>query len=1000
MKQFLLNKDVVFIYDKEDYKGIITVLDWVTEDLKKVFDCSEIKKVAIDEYKGEAVERAIIVGSADKSCIIEKLSTEGKTDTGVLNDEKGNARWEVYNRELVDNPIPGIKEAVVISGSDKRGTMYGILGVSEAAGVSPLVNWSDVYPSQKEEVCLGDDFFITSKEPSVKYRGIFINDEWPAFGNWATKRFGGVNAKCYAEVFEMILRLHGNYMWPAMWASNFSMDGPGIESAILADELGIVMSTSHHEPCMRTGEEYSLLRGPESPYGDAWDFISNREGIIRFWEDGLKRNHSFENVITMGMRGERDTAIMAEATLEENINLLKDIIRTQNDLIRKYVNEDLTKVPRQIVLFTEVEKFYYGDENTPGLIDDPEMDGITVVFSDNNYGYTRTLPPEKMRNHKGGYGMYYHVDMHGGAYSYEWIGSTYLPRIWDQLSTTYDYGVRDIWVVNVGDIVSQELEISYIMKIANDFDTFGTGNPNNSDEFIKNWVKAQFGGYFNEDDLNKIDEIIHRYQIINERCKHEVMNESVYHPVHFNEARDLYNNCKATLSLCDELLSKCPEKIKTAFYELIYYPAYGTANLSRTWMVSMWNKFYVNQNRNTANDFNIEIDEGIKADEKLIEDFHALADGKFYGQALSEHFGFRFWNDSNNQLPTRVYVYPANKKRMLVSKSDEAWHFDGREYTKRDENIYDFLRPDKNEIIFEISCGSKIELDYEATVDVDWLSVFIEDEAENACEYMSDKSVTKTGSDKVSSKTKATQILHLVIDRSKMDDEDVKTGKLVISDKDDCFVTLTIFGCTKACCINEIASAEGNCKGINADNLQGVFLETDGYVAMEAGHYSNITKTEDAYYELLAPYGRTGTGIKMYPNTKDYLVAKDGIPYVEYIFVAKEDAEYDAEFVFAPSLPVNDSNSQCFGYDINDNGVISIDTILNNSTPIFWSGQWAWDNRKNAKITPCKVKVKKGINHIKYYQINPNLILERIVLWNPKAAKKESYLGPVESFRF
>jgi len=996
MKKFLLNKNIVFIYDKEDYKGILKVLDWVTDDLRKVFDCNEIKKISVDEYKGENIDEAIIVGSVEKSSIITKLSDEGKIDIKVLKDDKGNARWEVFNRELVKNPIEGINDAIVISGSDKRGTIYGLLGLSESAGVSPLVNWSDAFPAKKSEVILGEEFFKTSKEPSVKYRGIFINDEWPAFGNWATKRFGGVNAKCYAEVFEMILRLHGNYMWPAMWASNFSMDGPGIESAILADELGIVMSTSHHEPCMRTGEEYSLLRGPESPYGDAWDFLSNREGIIRFWEDGLKRNHSFENVITMGMRGERDTAIMASATLEENINLLKDIIRTQNELIRKYVNEDLTKVPRQIVLFTEVEKFYYGDENTPGLIDDPEMEGITIVFSDNNYGYTRTLPPEKMRNHKGGYGMYYHVDMHGGAYSYEWIGSTYLPRIWDQLSTTFDYGVKDIWVVNVGDIVSQELEISYIMKLAYDFDAYGTSNPNNTDEFIKNWIQIQFGNYFETEDLAKIDEIIHRYQIINERCKHEVMNESVYHPVYFNEARDLYNNCKRVLALCDEILAKCPEEIKTAFYELVYYPAFGTANLSRTWMVSMWNKFYVNQNRNSANDFNLEIDEGIKADEKLIDDFHALADGKFYGQALSEHFGFRFWNDSNNQLPTRVYVYPANKKRMLVSKSDEMWHFDGREYTKREENIFDFLRPDKKEIIFEVSCGSKIELDYEASVDVEWLSLFLEDEVENACEYMLDKSGLGDAdkdrlSSKVSSKTHGTQILHVIIDRSKLSDEKVETGKLIISDKDDCCVTLTIYGSTKTYCINEA--------GDSAD-LRSTFYETDGYVAMEAGHYSKMTRAEDAYYEVLMPYGRTGTGIKMYPTTKDYLVAGDDVPFVEYSFVAKDEGEYEAEFVFAPSLPVNDSNSQCFGYNINDTSVISVDTITDQSHPIFWSGQWAWDNRKNAKITACKINVKKGINNLKYYQINPNLILERIVLWNPAVPKKESYLGPVESFKF
>ena len=165
----------------------------------------------------------------------------------------------------------------------------------------------------------------------------------------------GINAKCYVQVFELILRLKGNYLWPAMWASNFSLDGPGLLSAELADEMGIVISSSHHEPCMRAGAEYGLMRGTDSPYGDAWDFLANRDGITKFWEDGLKRNAPFENVITLGMRGENDTVIMNNASLEENIALLRDVLHTQNELIKQTVNPDLSQVPRQIVLFTEVE---------------------------------------------------------------------------------------------------------------------------------------------------------------------------------------------------------------------------------------------------------------------------------------------------------------------------------------------------------------------------------------------------------------------------------------------------------------------------------------------------------------------------------------------------------------------------------------------------------------------------------------------------------------------
>ena len=183
--------------------------------------------------------------------------------------------------------------------------------------------------------------------------------------------------------------------------------------------------------------------GKDSPYGDAWSFLTNEEGITNFWRDGLIRNRSFENVITMGMRGENDTAILgAEATMEDNVNLLRRVLKTQNQLIRETINENLDEVPRMMVLFTEVEAFFYGDEKTKGLLDEPELEGVTLMLSDNNQGARAHCRQKAMRNHKGGYGMYYHMDMHGGPMAFEWIGSTYLPKLWEQMTAAYEFGVR------------------------------------------------------------------------------------------------------------------------------------------------------------------------------------------------------------------------------------------------------------------------------------------------------------------------------------------------------------------------------------------------------------------------------------------------------------------------------------------------------------------------------------------------------------------------------
>ena len=969
----VIDANTRIVCDENDFEGIIEVAEWVRKDFRLVFG---EKKSNVDEGT------IILVGTLEKSDLLRKKREDGKLLTEGLLNEDGSHKWEVYRSDFIKDDD---RDVIVIQGSDKRGAMYGLLAISEACGVSPLVNWSGARPAARDKVLLPETFFGISKEPSIKYRGIFINDEWPAFGNWAQKRFGGINAKCYAEVFELMVRLRANYLWPAMWASNFSLDGPGLKSAELADKLGIVMSTSHHEPCMRTGEEYRMVRGPKSIYGDAWDFRENKEGIIRFWEDGLKRNAPFENVITMGMRGERDTAIMAQASLEDNIALLRDIIKTQNDLIRKCVNPDLSKVSRQFILFTEVEKFYYGDENTPGLIDDPEMDGITVMFSDTNFGYTRTLPAEDRRARKGGYGLYYHVDMHGGPYAYEWIGSTYLPRIWDQLGTAYDYGIRDILVVNVGDLVSQELELSYVMKMAFDMECYGSEKPNNSFEFIKGWIEKIFESYFSKEDRNSIFEIISTYTLINERRKHEIMNDRVYHPAHFEEAKDLYERCTRILKLCDALLDRTPEEIRTAFYELVYYPACGTANLNKTWIASTWNKYFADQNRNTANDLCAEIDAGIEFDRKLIDDFHAIADGKFYGHSLSEHFGFRSWNDSGCQFPMRTYIYPSRKNRMLVSKSDESWFYDGREYTKREDVVYDFLRPDIDEIILEISCGSENAIVYTITADCDWIGIAKEDSESHADLFsQAGKGVT----DK-------TDRIRVRVDRGKIRGDVVSRGSVIVSDGDECFVTLTLKACGRE-------FYEGINRAKNGMEIpKGCILIHDGYAVAESCNFIRMTSSDAASYRVLTPYGRHGSGLKLYPNTIDLINEdSDGLPYAEYLFFAEQEGEYEAEFIFAPSFPVCDVSKQYFELRVNEEAPVRINTIYDPDRPVFLSAQWTEDNRRNAKIVSERISLKTGVNRLSYCQLNPNLILERIILWDIKRNKKESYLGPKNSFVF
>ena len=373
------------VIEDEAYSGVKKIGETICEDICLV---TGKKPAIIDSLDKSAGNALVLVATDGKSTLLDELDQKGLIDLDLIRGKREVFMMSVVKCSELDEEILGAtlnsstkdsadnsveREILVIAGSDKRGTIYGMFHLSEMCGVSPLVYFGDAYPEKREaleleiqENALGA---YVSKEPSVYYRGFFINDEWPAFGYWAYEKFGGVNAKCYRKVFELLLRLKGNYMWPAMWNSNFSEDGPGIENARLADELGVIMGTSHHEPLFRAGNEWQQQY---RQYGDdnSWSFLSNEKAITKFWENGVLRNKDFESVITIGMRGEADSKLLPEdATMKDNIEVVKKAILAQDGILKKHISEDFTKVPRMLAIYKEVEDYYFGDETCEGLKD-------------------------------------------------------------------------------------------------------------------------------------------------------------------------------------------------------------------------------------------------------------------------------------------------------------------------------------------------------------------------------------------------------------------------------------------------------------------------------------------------------------------------------------------------------------------------------------------------------------------------------------------------------
>lgn len=941
------NPTPVWLLEDTAWPGVRRVCDMVRADVQEVIG---VLPEAVSEPA--ACAEMVVVGTVGRSALLDQLASEGKMNLSAI-----RGKWEVYSFQLISQPFPGTERALVIAGSDKRGTIYGMFHLSELLGVSPLKDWADVHPPRRKEVVLTEMDNLVSGEPSVRYRGIFLNDEWPALGTWAITRFGGFNADMYIHVFELILRLKGNYLWPAMWKNNFSLEGPGLENARLADELGIVMGTSHHEPCMRAGEEYGLMRGPDSLYGDAWNFSTNREGIIRFWEDGLKRNAGFENIITVGMRGERDTPILGrDATLEENVALLRDVLHTQNELIRRCVSADPDLVKRLFVLFTEVEAFFYGDEKTKGLQNDPELDGVTLMLTDDNFGNLRSLPADKASAHPGGYGLYYHLDFHGGAYAYDWMNTDYLPKMWEQLTTAWESGIREVWIANIGDLCFLEYPLSYFMDLAYDISSYGTRAVNQTGIWTARWIRRQFGCVYSPEELDMIKEVLDSYTLINHNRKPEVMNVGVYHPVHYGETEKLLNKGERIRTLADSLLEKCPRELENAFWELVYYPAAASANLCRMWLCAGRNAFYAGQGRMEANLWAESVQQCILEDRRLTQAYHQLGGGRFYGMALSEHIGFVSWNEDGNCYPVMMRVEGSNKPRLLTADTYGESFTIGSRWSGNTLRIDAGRRPDHTAVRVDLACGSREPVAYDAETDCPWLS-------------LSQTHGVVSGK----------ETLTICIDRNRL--KGTKTG------------TVTIRG-------PKTSYVEISAEGFDPDSIpEGVYLESGGIICMEAGGFVRHKPAKGAAWALLKPYGRTESGIKIMPPTADFIGKRGERPWIEYTFMAAQGGTYELEIYMAPSNTATMEHRLCFGLQLNGGEIREINGAGEHFRSLDLSCE-EWDScvRNNIRIRKTQVPCIRGINTLRILGGSPLVVLERFVLYPAGTKPAESYLGPPESW--
>ncbi|MTH15652.1 glycosyl hydrolase 115 family protein [Flavobacterium sp. LC2016-01] len=628
-------KTASILVSSTDFSGVLKVAGHLENDIFKVSDLhpKRIKKIS------EAEDFVVIIGTFGKSEIINQLVKDGKIDANQL-----QGKWEKFTTQIVENPFKGIKKALVIAGSDKRGTIYGIYDLSSQIGISPWYFWADVPVKKQSELHVLHGIH-SQGEPKVKYRGIFINDEAPALTGWAFEKYGGFNSKFYDNVFELILRMKGNYLWPAMWGRMFYVDDP--QNAVLADEYGIVMGTSHHEPLTKAHAEWGKENGK-------WDFNSNSETLINFWKDGIKRMGNKETIVTIGMRGDGDEP-MTQGTA---IGLLENIVKTQRNIIQEITKKPIEETPQMWALYKEVQDYYDKGMTVP--------DDVTLLLCDDNWGNIRKLPELNAKPRKGGYGIYYHYDYVGGPRNYKWINTNQIERTWEQMDLAYQHGVDKIWIVNVGDIKPMEFPIAFFLDMAWNPEKFNAGN---LQDYYVNWAKENFGNQF----APEIAEILKLYTKYNSRRKPELLDEKTYSITNYNEADRVLADYQKLVEKANSINKKLKPEYKDAYYQLVLFPVLASANLNELYVATAKNHLYAEQGRASANDYAEKVKSLFEKDSLLTNYYHTkVANGKWNHMMSQTHIGYTNWQQPDkNVIPKTKTIEVSNKAEAKISAKAE-----------------------------------------------------------------------------------------------------------------------------------------------------------------------------------------------------------------------------------------------------------------------------------------------------------------------------------------
>ena len=633
----LINRDnkVEIYMDANDCKGVSYAANALVKDIIKV---SGSKTVLTSDAglkdKDAAGKPTILVGTIGHSAAIDQLIRQKRINGNLLKGKR-----EKFIITVVDGQL-------VIAGSDRRGTIYGIYELSQQMGVSPWYDWADVPVVHHDSIFVNKGVY-TDGEPAVRYRGIFLNDEAPCLTSWVKNTYGTGygDHRFYQRVFELVLRLRGNMMWPAMWGWAFYADDP--ENEKTADEMGVVMSTSHHEPMARNHQEYARNRKGWGP----WNYQKNKENLQKFFREGIERMKGTEQIVTIGMRGDGDEAMSDEA----DTRLMTNIINDQRKIIADVTGKKASETPQVWALYKEVLDYYDKGMKVP--------DDVTLLLCDDNWGNVRRVPNAKERKHKGGWGLYYHVDYVGAPRNSKMLNVTPVQNPWEQLTLAYENGIDRLWILNVGDLKPMEYPISQFMDMAWNPHKYSV---NNITRHTRNWCAQQFGES-QADEAARILNLICKY---NGRCTPEMLDKNTY-SLENSEWQEVVNQYLQLEADALRQYNSLPAAYHDAYRQIILFPIEMMSNLHQMYFAQAQNNALYKQGNPKANVWADECERLFKRDSIICDYYnHKMAGGKWNGMMTQKHIGYKSWNDAFEKDTCPQLFRVSTKDGVIISENN------------------------------------------------------------------------------------------------------------------------------------------------------------------------------------------------------------------------------------------------------------------------------------------------------------------------------------------